>query len=48
MNNNSRPESTQFELEICDVSHNEACVLFFPPYTLEKRFIEYFEVSYAL
>jgi hypothetical protein len=29
---------------VCDVSHCEACVMFYPPYTLTKRFIESYEV----
>jgi hypothetical protein len=36
--------NANFELEICDVSHNEACVMFYPPYTLTKRFIDSYQV----
>jgi hypothetical protein len=39
-----RPESTDFEIEVKDIGHDDACVYFFPPFTLERRFIEYFEL----
>ena len=41
----NREETKTFDLEICDVSHNEACVLFFPPYTISQRLIESFSLT---
>ena len=45
MKNEEERQNLDFEVEVCDVSHCEACVMFYPPYTLTKRFIESYEVK---
>lgn len=42
--NEEERQNLDFEVEVCDVSHCEACVMFYPPYTLTKRFIDSYEV----